>query len=94
MGFDELTSPEARDVAIDEIRFLAANLHNGKMVLTARTGEFRHTIENSTSFEISPLNRIQILAFAEKWLGDSKNAANFVKQIEHAPFLDTAIRPL
>ena len=63
MGFDELTSPEARDVAIDEIRFLAANLHNGKMVLTARTGEFRHTIENSTSFEISPLNRIQILAF-------------------------------
>jgi len=93
-GFDELTDPEKRKEAINDIRNLATRLDATTMIITSRTGEFEYSIENLSQYELCPLNSEQILLFASRWLGDEQSVAPFLKQIYDSPFIDTAVRPL
>lgn len=93
-GFDELPPGKRREAVIQDVRILATQLDNCTMILTSRTGEFIYNVENTVTYEISPLTPVQILEFAGKWLGDPDEADVFLNKVYNSPFADTAIRPL
>jgi len=92
-GLDEVSHKLRRDSIVRGIRRLAMQLDKARMILTARTGEFTYHIEKMIAYEIAPLSKAQIAKFADAWLGTAE-AANFLSQVEHSPFADTAIKPL
>jgi len=93
-GFDELASSKAKDSVLRDIRFFTNRLKNSKILLTCRTGEFDYHLENTNTFEISPLSSEQIRSLVSKWVNDENKAKKFLLDIEKSPFSDTAIKPL
>jgi NACHT domain len=93
-GFDELAPATHRAVALEEIRSFALHLSSCTFVVTSRTGEFAYHVDGATQYEICPLTKPQISAFAQKWLLDKHLASDFVSKVYRSPFADTAIRPL
>jgi len=93
-GFDELAHDKRRVEAIEDISRFATELSRCTMIVTSRTGDFKYNIDNTDHYEICPLNRNQVTAFANKWLGDEQEAVDFLRKVYSSPFADTAIRPL
>lgn len=93
-GFDELVSPEHRNIALGEIRKLANQLKDSTLIVTSRTGEFPYSVEGANHFEICPLNKAQVIQFSNKWLEDEEKSNKFLREISKSPFADTMIRPL
>ncbi|MBQ4836588.1 NACHT domain-containing protein [Pseudoalteromonas luteoviolacea] len=93
-GFDELPTQSQKDSTLKEIRKLAQNCRESKIIITCRTGEFNYTLDHTTDFEISSLNQDQILCFARNWIKEENKAIKFVQDINSSPFSDTAIKPL
>lgn len=93
-GYDELPSQAARDVALAELRRLALELNQSRVVLTCRTGEFNYNIDNMEQFQLAPLSESQIEVFAARFLGNQAAAQEFLKAIDNTPYRDTAIKPL
>ncbi len=92
-GLDEISLKVKRDSIVAGIRRLAIQLESARIIFTARTGEFSYHIEKMTTYEIAPLSDGQIEQFASAWLGKD-DAKQFLRQIRHSPFADTAIKPL
>jgi hypothetical protein len=93
-GFDELAHGNRRVEAIEDISGFATQLSQSTMIVTSRTGDFKFNIDNTDHYEICPLNKDQVTAFANKWLGDEQAAVDFLGKVYSSPFADTAIRPL
>jgi hypothetical protein len=91
-GFDELARSSNR--ALQEIKTLATHLEHSTFIVTCRTGEFVHNIDNTVQYEICALNKSQISEFAVRWLGDKRKARDFLRKVYASPFADTTIRPL
>lgn len=92
-GLDELSSKTRRNSIISEIRVLALQFEESRIILTSRTGEFNYHLDKMAHFEVSPLSDIQIETFACRWLGPS-DGPQLIEQIHASPFVDTTIRPL
>ena len=92
-GFDEIVAKTRRDAVVSQLRTLALQLEQSRIVLTSRTGEFNYHIENMAQFELTPLSRPQIASFVTRWLGPD-DGDRLLAQIEKSPYNDTAIRPL
>lgn len=90
-GFDELDN-SIRDSIFSQVKELSFKTSKIKIILTSRTGEFKHNVENFHYYELAPLNNLQIKEFSRKWLGDKYES--FISKLENSSFLDTAIRPL
>lgn len=93
-GFDELSYKKHREIVLSEITELANFLENSKLIVTSRTSDFNYNYENLNTYELCPLNNIQINSFAKKWLVDEVKVASFLKEIYKSPFIDAAVRPL
>lgn len=93
-GFDELAFKKDREIIVNELGKLFNAVENSTIILTSRNSDFYFSLENSSSFEIAPLNDSQIKIFAEKWLNDKGKSAKFYEDIKKSPFSDTSIRPL
>jgi hypothetical protein len=91
-GFDEIVAKTRKDAVVSQLRTLALQLEQSRIVLTSRTGEFNYHIENMAQFELTPLSRPQIASFVTRWLGPDGD--RLLAQIEKSPYNDTAIRPL
>lgn len=92
-GFDEITLKQRRDLVIEELRRLAAQLTDSAFIMTVRSGEFSAHIERARVLEIRPFDQDQVADFASRWLGSS-DADKFLSQLRESPYHDTAIRPL
>jgi len=92
-GFDEV--PEGMRVQIlSDIKQLSISLNTSRFILTSRVGEFHYSIDNTSEYELCPLNDKQIERFTEKWLKNKSNNENFIYQLNKSPFKDAAMRPL
>ena len=92
-GFDEIIAKSRKDAAVSQLRTLALQLEQSRIVLTSRTGEFNYHIDNMAQFELTPLSEPQITTFASRWLGP-EDGDRLLVQIKKSPYNDTAIRPL
>jgi Cdc6-like AAA superfamily ATPase len=92
-GFDEI-KPNLKGQLLNDIKLLSNGLSSSKFILTSRSGEYDEVLENTSEFEISPLNDIQIKTFILNWLQDKSKSDELFAQITSSPFADTAIRPL
>jgi hypothetical protein len=92
-GFDEIVAKWRKDAVVSQLRTLALQLEQSRIVLTSRTGEFNYHIDNMAQFELTPLSRPQIAGFVSRWLGP-EDGDRLLAQIEKSPYTDTAIRPL
>jgi hypothetical protein len=92
-GFDEITLKNRRDLIVEELRRLSAQLADASFILTTRSGEFSAHIERVNCLEIRPFSQEQIAKFAAYWLG-AIDAKTFLEQLQRSPYHDTAIRPL
>lgn len=93
-GFDEISNLLLKQAIIEDFRKLCLNVKSSKLVLTSRSSDFNYNIDNSTVFEICPLNEKQIIEFSNKWLKDSQKAEDLLMKIKNSPFSDTTLRPL
>jgi hypothetical protein len=93
-GFDELEKESHRDNALRDIRRLARQFKTSLLILTSRTGNFVYSVDNTETYELSPLQDQQLSQFALKWLGDRRKAASFVAKLRSSPFYDATLRPL
>lgn len=93
-GFDELNYKKHREIVLNEINELANFLEISRMIITSRTSDFNYNFENTNTFELCPLNEIQIESFANKWLIEEAKVKSFLKEVYKSPFVDTAVRPL
>lgn len=93
-GFDEIPDPADKSAALQDVRRLSRELTHSRLILTSRSGDFPYHIEGACTLEISPLSTEQIEGFSRRWLRDSANAGEFVRQVLSSPFADTAMRPL
>ena len=92
-GFDEIVAKTRKDAVVAQLRTLALQLEQSRIVLTSRTGEFNYHIDNMTQVELKPLSRRQVADFASIWLGP-ESGERLLAQIAKSPYRDTAIRPL
>ncbi len=92
-GFDEIVAKSRKDAVISQLRTLARQLDESRIIVTSRTGEFHYHIENMAQFELTPLTESQIETFVTRWLGHD-DGEKLIAQIERSPYNDTAIRPL
>jgi DNA replication protein DnaC len=92
-GFDEIKL-NIKEKLLNDIKQLSNGLSSSKFILTSRSGDYDEAIENTSEFEISPMNGAQIKMFIFNWLQDETKSADLYTQIKNSPFADTAIRPL
>jgi hypothetical protein len=93
-GLDEYPYSSAFEGLIKDLRRLANGLKRARLIVTCRSGEFNYSISNMRLYELAPLSRDQIKDFAERWLGNKREAADFLQAVMQSPFADTAIKPL
>lgn len=93
-GFDEVPSQTARARILAEFRTLCRRCKGARLILTCRTGEFRYNIEGARTFEIAPLDDLQIREFSYRWIRDSNEASKFYIKVSQSTFADTAMKPL
>lgn len=93
-GFDELSYKPDSEIVLQELRTLTSCLEKSLIILTSRTGEFNYKIDNTSQFEISPLNKKQIKSFCYKWLNSKEKSNSLLRELKKSPYFDTTIRPL
>ncbi|MDX2070380.1 MAG: NACHT domain-containing protein [Haliscomenobacter sp.] len=93
-GFDEIPVTTAKESIAKEIQNYAYSLNNSKIVVTSRTGEFEYNLENTKTFEISPLTDSQVKSFISKWFRNKEKQKILFQKIINSPYHDTAMRPL
>lgn len=92
-GFDEIVAKSRKDAVISQLKMLALQLEQSRIVVTSRTGEFNYHLDNMAQFELTPLSDSQVTTFVNRWLGPD-DGEKLIAQIEKSPYNDTAIRPL
>ena len=90
-GLDELKS-DYRDIIRKEIVKLGLSLDFSKIIVSCRTGDYRHLMEGFSVLEISPLSEKQINSIKDRWLG--KKETTFIERYKNLPYFDLANRPL
>jgi len=91
-GFDEIEY-ELRNNVISQIKEISLKTNTTKIIVTTRTGEFNYAISGFSHYEISPLSRIQIESFVDRWI-DKEKGKQFLNSLDNSTFSDTAIKPL
>lgn len=89
-GLDEIETSISEKIE-SEIELLAKKLRFCKIVITCRSGYYRHLIKGFDLLEILPLDLSQIEQIAKSWITDS---VGFISGIKKLPFFDTVDRPL
>lgn len=90
-GLDEVPLNARASVARD-IQGLAARSVDARVMLTCRTGDYR-MIEGLREYEINPLSDGDVVAIAERMLGDDQ-ANHFLTAVKGGPLADLLDRPL
>jgi hypothetical protein len=93
-GYDEISDDKAKTEIISNLRLMTNSLVNSKFILTSRSADYDLHIDNTSEYEICPLNHHQIEVFISKWIGDMEQSKNLYKQLAATPYWDTTIRPL
>ena len=88
-GLDEIPE-EYKDEVISEIESLARKLDTAKIILTARTSEYK-AISGFSICQIKPLTSQQIYAISKAWI---KNADGFIAEVNTKAYRDLVDRPL
>lgn len=94
-GFDEIIDNKIKNLVISEIRELTRSLNSVNFILTSRSADYKLLLENTTVYEISELNEIQIKEFSDKWFQDSDLSEKFLTELyAKTPYKDFYSRPL
>jgi len=93
-GFDEVADEKAKNEIIRNLRLIENSLLNSKFILTSRSADYGIHLENSSEYEICPLNENQISEFVNKWIPDAAQSASLLLQLKQSPYWDTTMRPL
>jgi hypothetical protein len=93
-GFDEYPDEKGKEALAKEIQTLATELGGARLVITCRTGEFMHHLDNTKILEIAPLQPSQIKDFVKKWLSNPASAEEFLDALGKSPYGGAAMKPL
>lgn len=93
-GFDEIPSERLKDQVERDIEYLTQGLRVARVIVTSRSADLQKRLGSLFKFEIAPLEEPQIQLFAERWLGNKRDAADLLLKLHGSPFKDQAIRPL
>lgn len=93
-GFDEIPDSKIKKRIEQEFNELALSLNKAKFVLTSRNNDFTLKLPNTDSYEICPLNDLQIKRIIKNWLNNKQEAENLFNKIKNSPYYDTTMRPL
>lgn len=89
-GLDEVEKSRQLET-LKIIESIGLKLSTGKIMVTVRKSELNKEINGFVTYEISPLNEIQIEQIATKWLGASDI---FINELKTKPYQDLANRPI
>lgn len=92
-AFDEIPNKEISSQFADDLMNFTLRLNHAKFILTTRTGELENIIENSQTYEISPLIKPQIEQFISNYISNTKEADKVFKLIDSYGY-SFAINPL
>lgn len=93
-GLDEITDTSVREEVIRNLRLITFSLFNSRFILTSRTSDYNVHIDQTSVYEISPLNESQIHSFIIKWITNPVDAQVLFDNVKKSPYWDTTIRPL
>lgn len=93
-GLDEISDHAMRTRIVSEVRELAKELKQCRLVITSRSAVFPYVLDNMLVRELCPLSDEQLRNFATTWFGDGKRARAFLEAIRHSPYRDSLSRPL
>lgn len=91
-GLDEIEA-SIRDRVIPELQDLALASSGFRLILTCRVAEYSVALPSVQAYTLRKLNSTQIMAFAEKWLGND-HASAFVQALRRTPYAGTEVVPL
>lgn len=92
-GLDEVSDENIKIKLIKNISEISLTANNARFILTTRKGDDTFHIENTQTFDLSPMNENQITAFVTKWF-DPNKATDFLSQLNNSSVYDAAKRPL
>ena len=93
-GFDEITELKAKNEVIKNLDLITNSMMNSRFILTSRSADYNIHLENSSEYEICPLNEFQITDFIKNWLKDNEKSQLLESQLKNSPYWDTTMRPL
>jgi hypothetical protein len=93
-GYDEISEQKARVQFISNLRAITNSLTNSKFILTSRSADYDVHIDNTSEYEICPLNESQIELFIKKWIANEAHSTLLNTQLKTTPYWDTTMRPL
>lgn len=93
-GFDEVNDLEVRNVILDDLETLSNSFVKSKILITSRTAEFNYSVSNTRTFEIAPLDDLQIDIFIDQYIVNVEEAKKFKSELLASPYFDTSRKPL
>ena len=93
-GFDEINNREIQKIVVDDFELICSSVFKSKVILTSRTAEFDYDITNTTTYEIAPLNDVQINQFVKQYINNEKDSVTFKNELFQTPYFDTSRKPL
>ncbi len=93
-GFDEIPNSQIKKRIENDFEELALSLETAKFILTSRNNDFLLQLPNTDSYEICPLNDLQIKKIINNWISNELEAADLYTKIRNSPYYDTTMRPL
>jgi hypothetical protein len=93
-GFDEIPDSNLKSTIERDFQELSLHLTSSKFIITSRSNDFLLQLTNTNSYEICPLNDIQIKSLISKWLVNKSKVNELYQKIKESPYYDATMRPL